>query len=121
MLMAPGSSSGYEDHLIHAGEWLAGSLQGTAAIRPPTSVIVSVVAHPGSSRARVVWDGEALHVWVTAPANEGKANQALTELVARVLGVPRSRVKLLRGAQARSKLIRIDGVESAALDGLRAG
>lgn len=69
----------------------------------------------------MVWDGEVLQVWVTARAQEGKANQALIDLVASALGVPRSQVELLRGARGRSKLLRIEGVAPAALDRLGAG
>lgn len=82
-------------------------------------VIVSVLAHPGASRPRVVWNGDSLHVWVTAPAHEGKANQALAAALAGALGVPRSRVELLRGARSRSKVFRVDGVDPGALDRLK--
>jgi uncharacterized protein (TIGR00251 family) len=51
-----------------------------------------------------VRDG-ALHVSVTAPPDRGRANDAVVALLARVLGVPRSRVVLAGGGASRSKTI----------------
>ena len=39
--------------------------------------MIRVRAHPGASRDRLEWDGEVLHVWVTARAVAGAANRAL--------------------------------------------
>jgi uncharacterized protein YggU (UPF0235/DUF167 family) len=53
-----------------------------------------------------------LLVRVTAPPVGGRANDAVRKLVAKRLGVAASRVAIARGARARDKLLRIDGVES---------
>jgi len=50
-----------------------------------------------------------LRVRLTAPPVEGEANHALVRLLAKRLGVPRSRVRILRGAGARNKLVEVDG------------
>ena len=50
---------------------------------------------------------------VTAPALEGKANQACIEFFARGLGIARSRVKLLSGEKSRHKVIALEGVSEA--------
>jgi len=47
-------------------------------------------------------------VSVRAPAREGKANQAVIELLAGHFSVPKSSVKILRGQTARRKLIEIE-------------
>jgi uncharacterized protein YggU (UPF0235/DUF167 family) len=52
---------------------------------------------------------------VTAPPVDGKANAALCALVAARAGVPRSRVRVVRGAAARDKVVRVDGVDAGAL------
>jgi uncharacterized protein len=57
----------------------------------------------------------ALLVRVAAPPVEGKANDALTKLLARRLGVSPSRVSVVRGASYKDKLIAVDGTESQAL------
>lgn len=44
---------------------------------------------------------------VTAPPEDGKANRAVTELLARALGVAPSRLTLIRGASAREKVFRL--------------
>jgi uncharacterized protein YggU (UPF0235/DUF167 family) len=46
---------------------------------------------------------------VRAAAHEGAANAALRALVADVLGIARSRVDLVAGANARLKRLRIEG------------
>ena len=72
-------------------------------------VIVSVRAHPRASRERVWWDGERLHLWVTAPAVEGHANRAVVLAVARWLEVPPGTVRLLSGTRSRTKLVEVEG------------
>jgi uncharacterized protein YggU (UPF0235/DUF167 family) len=64
---------------------------------------VSVRAHPGASRERAEWDGDTLHVWVTARAVEGQANRAVVRAVARALGVRPSAVTLVAGERGRDK------------------
>lgn len=49
-----------------------------------------------------------LQLWVRAPAVEGKANKAATELLAAHFGVPKSAVRLTAGATARHKRFEID-------------
>ena len=48
-------------------------------------------------------------VRVRAIADGGKANRAVTELIARALGVPRARVRILSGVTSRLKQIAVDG------------
>ena len=57
----------------------------------------------------------AVVIRVTAPPVDGKANAALCELVARAAGVAPSAVRVLRGAGARDKVVRVDGVAEADL------
>lgn len=48
-------------------------------------------------------------VRVRAIAESGEANRAVTELLAKALGVPKARVKLLSGATSRLKQVAVDG------------
>jgi uncharacterized protein len=59
-----------------------------------------------------VHDG-VLAVRVRAAPVDGKANAALCRLLAKAVGVPPSRVRIVRGHAAREKLVRIDGLEAA--------
>ncbi|MBF9034099.1 DUF167 domain-containing protein [Rhodobacterales bacterium HKCCE2091] len=52
--------------------------------------------------------GAPVRLKVTAPAEGGKANAAVLALLAKALGVPKSRLTLVRGATSRDKLVRID-------------
>jgi len=47
-------------------------------------------------------------VGVREPARDGKANQAVLDSLAHHLGVPKSRIKILRGHSSRHKVIEID-------------
>lgn len=79
--------------------------------------ILPVRAQPGARRAGV--QGEqagALKVAVTAPPEEGKANQALIETLRKVLGVKRSQVELIGGQTSRDKRFLIRGVTRAELE-----
>jgi uncharacterized protein len=57
----------------------------------------------------------ALVVRVAAPPVEGKANAAVCALLAERAGVPKSRVSVVRGAGAREKIVRFEGVSAEAL------
>jgi uncharacterized protein len=50
-----------------------------------------------------------LKVRVRAIAEGGEANRAVIELLAKALGVPKRRVKLLAGATSRLKQVAVDG------------
>ena len=52
----------------------------------------------------------ALVVRVTAPALEGRANEALCRLIAKRAHVGVRRVSIVRGAGAREKLVRVEGI-----------
>jgi uncharacterized protein YggU (UPF0235/DUF167 family) len=59
-------------------------------------------------------DGKLL-ARVRAAPEQGRANEALCRLVGRAAGVPPSRVRVLRGASGREKLLQVDGVTLAEL------
>ena len=60
-------------------------------------------------------DGVAFQARVRALPEDGAANKALEELVARWLGVPKRSVLLVTGGKSRLKSLRIDG-DPMALD-----
>ncbi|WP_166042497.1 DUF167 domain-containing protein [Sphingosinicella sp. YJ22] len=70
---------------------------------------LAVRAAPGASADAILLPeaGGPLRVRVTAPPEDGRANEAILVLLARALGQPRSSLELLRGASARDKLIAI--------------
>ena len=87
----------------------------SAAVRDvPGGVELSVFCQPKAARSALVgMHGGALKAKVKAPPVEGKANQALLELLAGALAVPRGRLTLVSGEQSRNKRVRVDGVDAA--------
>ena len=53
---------------------------------------------------------------VRAAPVEGEANAALEALIAKTLGIARSRVSVARGTTQRLKTVEIEGVDAAALE-----
>ena len=58
-------------------------------------------------------------VRVRAIAEGGEANRAVTELLAKSLGVPKASIRLLSGATSRTKQIAVDGDPKKLGDALR--
>lgn len=69
---------------------------------------------PSASRDAVVgWQEDVLRVQVRAPAQRGKANEALLRLLAAALGVDRRRLRIVSGRTSRQKVVSVDGLEQA--------
>jgi uncharacterized protein (TIGR00251 family) len=86
----------------------------SAAVREvPGGVELSVFCQPKAARSALIgMHGGALKAKVKAPPVEGRANQALLDLLAGALGVPRGRLTLVSGEQSRNKRVRVDGVDA---------
>jgi len=79
--------------------------------------VLPVRAQPGARRAGV--QGEqagALKIAVTAPPEDGRANQALVEVLREVLGIKRSQVELISGPTSRDKRFLIRGLTRTELE-----
>lgn len=68
---------------------------------------------PGVQGTAPSADGPRLRLGVTEAAEGGKANQAVRDLLAKVLDVPRSAVTIVAGETSRDKLVRVAGEASA--------
>jgi len=76
---------------------------------PKATMKITVIVHPNSKRPRVQKDLlGALHVYVSPPPLEGKANKAVTESLASHFKISKSRVKLVKGEKAKLKIFDID-------------
>jgi hypothetical protein len=72
---------------------------------------ITVKVHPRAKRSRVAGKlGETYKVDLAAPPVDGKANEACVRLLADVVGVPASRVRIVTGQTSRTKVVEIDGV-----------
>ncbi len=68
-----------------------------------------VAVKPQAKREEVKKISEGEYVAsVQAPAREGKANQALIELLARYFSIPKSAVRIIRGQTGRRKLVEVE-------------
>jgi len=76
---------------------------------PGESCTIKVRVQPKSSRNQVdgFQDG-ALRVRVTAAPTEGQANAAVIALLAKTLGVSKSRLGIIRGYSSRDKVVSVD-------------
>ena len=85
----------------------------------PEGVVFNIHVQPRASRCEICppKDGE-LRVRLTSPPVEDAANKQCVELIAKALGVAKSRVSIKAGAKSRHKTVKVEGVESAALAAL---
>ena len=77
----------------------------------PEGLLIDVRVQPRSSSNNVAGlHGDALKIRLNAPPVEGKANKALVQLIAKLLGCPKSSIEIIKGQANRSKrlLVRID-------------
>jgi uncharacterized protein (TIGR00251 family) len=81
-------------------------------------LILLVRAQPGARKQGAMGEQNgALKLAVNAPADEGRANKALVELLRKLLGVKRSQLELIHGGKSRDKRFLIRGVARAELEG----
>lgn len=80
-------------------------------MRLPAEARLTVDVRPRAGRDEIVgWQGSVLRVRVAAPPADGAANDAVRALLAERLGCARSRVEILRGHTARTKIVRVAGL-----------
>ena len=83
--------------------------------------LLAVRAQPGARKNAVVGEhGGALKVAVTAPPEDGRANEALTHVIRKWLDLNRSQVKLAGGQRSRDKQFLIRGLTPGELQALLA-
>ena len=80
-------------------------------------LVLPVRAQPGARRNGVQGEqGGALKVAVTAPPQDGRANDALAEVLRTALGLKRSQLELVGGATSRDKRFLVRGLARAELE-----
>jgi uncharacterized protein YggU (UPF0235/DUF167 family) len=67
---------------------------------------LTVKAHPKSSKRKLIQKSPAEYeVWVHEPADKGRANAAVIEVLAEYLDIPKSRLKIVSGLTSKNKII----------------
>ena len=82
----------------------------------PEGIVFTVHVQPRASRCEICGpkDGE-LKLRLTSPPVEDAANKQCVELIAKALGIAKSRVSIRAGAKSRHKVIKVEGVDQASL------
>ena len=82
------------------------------------TVKLAVRVQPGARRSGLL-ERLASGEWklaVTAPPEDGRANEAVVELLAELLAVKRHQVSVVRGHSSRQKQVEVAGLESDAAE-----
>ena len=77
----------------------------TDLARPGAEIAVRVT--PKASRNAVVVEGDLIRVYVTTVPEDGKATAEVQKLLAKAMGIAKSRLELVRGATSREKVFRV--------------
>ena len=74
--------------------------------------VLRLTVAPGARRTEVVGlQGDRLKVRLAAPPEKGAANRELIAFLARELKIPKGSIKLTLGAQSRSKVVEVLGLD----------
>jgi len=70
-------------------------------------MMLKVRVIPNAKEVRLVRQADQLKVYLTAPAQEGRANQALIEFLADTFRVKKRQIVIRQGLTSRDKLVEI--------------
>ncbi len=76
-------------------------------------MLISVRVIPRSRKNSLEWEENSLKAHLTAPPVDGLANEALQELLAKRLALPKCAISIVRGATSRQKVVEIAGLTLA--------
>ena len=66
---------------------------------------IKVKVHAGQKQNRLVQKApDTFEIWVKAPAEQGRANEAVKAVLAQHLGVAENKLSLIKGATSPAKL-----------------
>jgi uncharacterized protein len=72
----------------------------------PRKLWIVVKPHARQEKIEIISENEYA-VWIRAPAHEGRANEAVIELLARHFSLPKSSVRIVLGKKSKKKLVQI--------------
>ena len=74
------------------------------------AALFKVKSHPAAREDRLKKRGpDSYEAWVRAKPENGQANAAILALLARALGVPAKRLRIIKGATSPSKIVSVLG------------
>ncbi|MBJ6749568.1 DUF167 domain-containing protein [Geomonas anaerohicana] len=95
------------------------SQESVRVTQTPEGLLFTVHVQPRASRCEICGPKEGeLRVRLTSPPVDDAANKQCVELIAKSLGIAKSKVSIKSGAKSRHKVVRVEGVEQDDLDPL---
>ena len=71
-------------------------------------MVINIKTVPGAKKNFIKEEAGGYKVYLTAPAVEGKANQALVEFLAEHFNVKKRQIRIIRGLKSRQKVVEVD-------------
>ena len=71
---------------------------------------ISIKVVPGAKKNELKNEGDMIKIYLSAPAVEGKANEALVRFLAEYFKVKASAIEILKGLKSRHKIVNINGI-----------
>ncbi len=68
---------------------------------------IKIKVIPNAKKAEVIQEKNLLKVKVDAPAQKGKANKRLIEILAEHFNIPKSKIRIIKGQKSHEKIIEI--------------
>lgn len=88
-------------------------------IETTEGIIFTIRVLPRSSRSGIAGiQNGSLKIKITAPALEGRANEACITFLADLFGVSRGSVEILGGSKSRNKRVFVAGLTRAAMESI---
>ncbi len=75
-------------------------------------ITVQIRIVPNSSKNEIIKKDGIIKVKITAQPVEGKANKALTEYLAKLIKIPKTSIKIIKGETSKDKLILFETTNS---------
>ena len=70
-------------------------------------IYAKVIPKSSQNKIEKISDSE-YKIWTTAPPTDGKANEAVLKILADFIGVSKSRIVIIAGKTAKTKIIEIN-------------
>lgn len=71
-------------------------------------MVINIKVIPDAKKQDIKIDPKSFKIHLKSKAQKGKANEELIDLLASHFNLPKTRIKIIKGAYSRNKLIEID-------------
>jgi len=69
---------------------------------------LKIKVFPNTKENKIIEKNGVFRIYTTAPAKEGKANNAIIKLLSKHLKIPKSQLKIIKGHKSKDKTIVVD-------------